>query len=249
MIARRGRASREMTGPCPGRLHSHRPHGGLPLLTRLECPQKHRLRDDGQVIIETEDGQPLTQRQLKLLRDEKSDVIQRWLEDGVAKLNADYVKCVNVHIETPNPSSPKWQTLDEIIAMCACEADLSGANLSEANLFNADLTLANLSEANLSGADLSEADLTGADLHEANLSGAKLHKVDLYEANLSGACLIGADLRGANLHKAELPIYRYEGLEQLLANLPEKVIAPSEGKVKALQERRREIELELTKPQ
>ena len=203
-------------------------------MTRLECPQKHRLRDDGQVIIETEDGQPLTQRQLKLLRDEKSDVIQRWLEDGVAKLNADYVKCVNVHIETPNPSSPKWQTLDEIIAMCACEADLSGANLSEANLFNADFTLANLSAANLSGADLSEADLTGADLHEANLS---------------GACLIGADLRGANLHKAELPIYRYEGLEQLLANLPEKVIAPSEGKVKALQERRREIESELTKPQ
>ena len=100
-----------MTGPCPGRLHSHRPHGGLPLLTRLECPQKHRL-GYGQVIIETKDGQPLTQRQLKLLRDEKSDVIQRWLEDGVAKLNADYVKCVNVHIETPNPSSPKWQTLD-----------------------------------------------------------------------------------------------------------------------------------------
>jgi uncharacterized protein YjbI with pentapeptide repeats len=42
-----------------------------------------------------------------------------------------------------------------------------------------------------------------------------------------------------------LPIYRYEGLEQLLANLPEKVIAPSEGKVKALQERRREIEARL----
>jgi hypothetical protein len=46
-----------------------------------------------------------------------------------------------------------------------------------------------------------------------------------------------------------LPVYRYEGLEPLLATLPEKVIAPAEGKVKALQERRRIIEAELTKPQ
>jgi hypothetical protein len=46
-----------------------------------------------------------------------------------------------------------------------------------------------------------------------------------------------------------LPIYRYEGIEQLLATLANKVIAPAEGKVKALQERRRMIEAELTKPQ
>jgi uncharacterized protein YjbI with pentapeptide repeats len=46
-----------------------------------------------------------------------------------------------------------------------------------------------------------------------------------------------------------LPVYRYEGLEPLLATLAEKVIAPAEGKVKALQERRRLIEAELTKPQ
>ena len=46
-----------------------------------------------------------------------------------------------------------------------------------------------------------------------------------------------------------LPVYRYEGLESLLAALAEKVIAPAEGKVKALQERRRVIEAELTKPQ
>ena len=38
------------------------------------------------------------------------------------------------------------------------------------------------------------------------------------------------------------------GLEPLLATLAEKVIAPAEGKVKALQERRRMIEAELTKP-
>jgi hypothetical protein len=46
-----------------------------------------------------------------------------------------------------------------------------------------------------------------------------------------------------------LPVYRYEGLEPLLATLAENVIAPAEGKVKALAERRRMIEAELTKPQ
>jgi hypothetical protein len=35
----------------------------------------------------------------------------------------------------------------------------------------------------------------------------------------------------------------------LLATLAENVIAPAEGKVKALEERRRMIEAELTKPQ
>jgi hypothetical protein len=46
-----------------------------------------------------------------------------------------------------------------------------------------------------------------------------------------------------------LPIYRYEGVEPLLATLAEKVIAPAEENVKALQERRRIIEAELTKSQ
>ena len=46
-----------------------------------------------------------------------------------------------------------------------------------------------------------------------------------------------------------LPVYRYEGLAPLLAMLAEKVIAPAEEKVKALQERRRMIEAELMKPQ
>jgi len=46
-----------------------------------------------------------------------------------------------------------------------------------------------------------------------------------------------------------LPVYRYEGIEPLLATLAEKVIAPAEGKVRALEERRRMIEAELTKPQ
>jgi hypothetical protein len=44
-----------------------------------------------------------------------------------------------------------------------------------------------------------------------------------------------------------LPVYRYEGIEPLLATLVDKVITPAEGKVKALQERRRMIEAELTK--
>jgi len=46
-----------------------------------------------------------------------------------------------------------------------------------------------------------------------------------------------------------LPVYRYKEPEQLLATLTENVIAPAEGKVKALEQRRRMIEAELTKPQ
>jgi hypothetical protein len=44
-----------------------------------------------------------------------------------------------------------------------------------------------------------------------------------------------------------LPPYRYESLDGLLATLAEKVIAPAEAKVKALEEKRRFIEAELTK--
>ena len=46
-----------------------------------------------------------------------------------------------------------------------------------------------------------------------------------------------------------LPAYRCEGLEPLLATLADKVIAPAEAKTRALAERRRMIEAELTKPQ
>jgi hypothetical protein len=46
-----------------------------------------------------------------------------------------------------------------------------------------------------------------------------------------------------------LPVYRYEETGQLLATLTENVIAPAEGKAKALEERRRMFEAELTKPQ
>jgi hypothetical protein len=45
-----------------------------------------------------------------------------------------------------------------------------------------------------------------------------------------------------------LQIYRYERLELLLATLAEKVIAPAEGKAKALEERQRMIEEEVTEP-
>jgi uncharacterized protein YjbI with pentapeptide repeats len=44
-----------------------------------------------------------------------------------------------------------------------------------------------------------------------------------------------------------LPVCLYEGLEPLLATLAERIIVPAEAKVKALEERRRMIEAELTK--
>jgi hypothetical protein len=46
-----------------------------------------------------------------------------------------------------------------------------------------------------------------------------------------------------------LPVYQYKNPKQLLAKLAKKVIAPAEGKAKALQERRRRFEMELTKPE
>jgi len=46
-----------------------------------------------------------------------------------------------------------------------------------------------------------------------------------------------------------LPVYKYKEPKQLLATLAENVIAPAEGKVKDLEERRRVVERELNKPQ
>src|SRR5262249_49465946 len=46
-----------------------------------------------------------------------------------------------------------------------------------------------------------------------------------------------------------LPVYRYKEPEHLLATLAKNVIAPAEGKVRALEERRCLIEAQLTKPQ
>ena len=50
-------------------------------------------------------------------------------------------------------------------------------------------------------------------------------------------------------HPWILTTHRYDSQMQLIADLGEKVIAPAEAKVKALEERRRMIEAELTKPQ
>ena len=46
-----------------------------------------------------------------------------------------------------------------------------------------------------------------------------------------------------------LTIFEYDHREHLLANLEKSIIAPAEATVKALQERRRMFEAELTKPQ
>jgi hypothetical protein len=46
-----------------------------------------------------------------------------------------------------------------------------------------------------------------------------------------------------------LPVYHYKEPRQLLSTLTENVIGPAEGKVKALEKRRRMMEEELAKPQ
>jgi hypothetical protein len=45
-----------------------------------------------------------------------------------------------------------------------------------------------------------------------------------------------------------LPIHRYDGLDALLATLPEKVIAPAETKMNDLADKRRRFEAELIRP-
>ena len=70
-----------------------------------------RLHENGEVAIEDENGEALTQRQLKSLRDQRGDFIRLWLEQSVAKLNFDYEASVNLHCETPSPTSPRWLTL------------------------------------------------------------------------------------------------------------------------------------------
>jgi hypothetical protein len=67
-----------------------------------------RLHDDGRVSVESEDGRTLSRRQLKFLKDEKGGMIQHWLEATVAEFNSNYDSCVNLHCETPSPTSPRW---------------------------------------------------------------------------------------------------------------------------------------------
>jgi hypothetical protein len=57
---------------------------------------------------------------------------------------------------------------------------------------------------------------------------------------LEGSSRLYAMFKDYRKYQWVLPVYQYDGLEQLLAHLAEKVIAPSEGKVKALEEQRRE---------
>ena len=82
------------------------------LIERHRTPDVRLLvQDDGHVIIEGEDGQPLPPRDLKLLRDKKPEYIRECLQEHVNKLNTDYEAAVNVHQKTPPPSHPSWLVL------------------------------------------------------------------------------------------------------------------------------------------
>lgn len=70
-----------------------------------------RLKDDGQVIIEGDDGRSLTPRQLKLLRDQKGDFVEQWINEQIDKFNSDYYACMNVHALTPSLADPVWRRL------------------------------------------------------------------------------------------------------------------------------------------
>ena len=84
--------------------------------------------------------------------------------------------------------------------------------------------------------------LTGSDDADQNVIGDRTNCVFAIDQNVYR-------LNNVHTDRIMIPIHFYEGLEPLLATLAEKVIAPAEGKVRALEQRRRMIEAELTKPQ
>ena len=90
------------------------------------------------------------------------------------------------------------------------------------------------------------ADLTDPSSIPQELEAIVPHLAVPVQPLLEGASRPFAMFRDYQMYDWVLPIHRYEGLEPLLATLAEKVIAPAEGKVKALEERRRMIEAELT---
>jgi hypothetical protein len=91
------------------------------------------------------------------------------------------------------------------------------------------------------------ADLTYPSSIPQELQAIVPHLAKPVQPLLEGASRPYAMFRDYRMYDWVLPVYWYEGLEQLLEMLGEKVIAPAEGKVKDL--RRRMIEAELTKPQ
>ena len=115
-----------------------------------------------------------------------------------------YTDAVLFECDVPDDVESGLATRHALEKAVACDAYLSGANLSDANLSDAYLSGAYLRGANLSGAYLSGANLSGAYLSGANLSGANLSDAYLSDANLRGANLSDANLRGANLSGANL---------------------------------------------
>src|SRR3954449_3077457 len=93
------------------------------------------------------------------------------------------------------------------------------------------------------------ADLTNPSSIPMELQAIVPHLAVPVQPLLEGSAQPFAMFRDLLEYDRVLPVYRYEGLDPLLASLADKVIAPAEAKVKALEEKRRMIEAELTKPQ
>ncbi|GLS17002.1 hypothetical protein GCM10007874_00170 [Labrys miyagiensis] len=92
------------------------------------------------------------------------------------------------------------------------------------------------------------ADLTDPSSIPKELEAIVPHLAVPVQPLLEGSCRPYAMFQDYWKYDWMLPVYRYEGLEPLLAMLGKKVIAPAERKVKALQERRRVVEAELARP-
>jgi hypothetical protein len=87
------------------------------------------------------------------------------------------------------------------------------------------------------------ADLTDPSSIPQELQAIVPHLAKPVQPLLEGASRPYAMFRDYRMYDWVLPVYRYEGLEPLLASLADKVIAPAEAKVKALHRRMIEAEL------
>jgi hypothetical protein len=52
---------------------------------------------------------------MKMLRQQKGDLVEDWIEQQISSFNSDYSACMSVHTQTPAPSNPIWSRLPQFV--------------------------------------------------------------------------------------------------------------------------------------
>jgi len=74
----------------------------------ITVPAQIRLQDDGEVVFEDTDGNPLSNHLMKSLKEQHEDDVRLWLTARIEEMNADFDKCLNLHHGTPPVGHSKW---------------------------------------------------------------------------------------------------------------------------------------------